>query len=136
VSSPDRALGAAIRAAAMANAAVKAVLGDPVRFHDERAPDAALPCVTFGRFESRVTDAAEHAALEQTIILHVWSRHGGRAEALDALAALRDALHDTPLSVEGRRLVLISVLSTDAFRTGDGQTTQGVLRLRAITEEE
>lgn len=133
--SADRALGEAVRAAAMADAGVKAALGDPVRFYDERPPNAALPCVTFGRFESRAADAAATSALEHVITLNVWSRQGGRAETLDALAALRAALHDAALSVDGRTLVLISAVSSDAFRAGDGQTSQGVLRLRVITEE-
>jgi hypothetical protein len=133
--SADRALGEAIRAATMADAAVKAVLGDPVRFYDERPPNAALPCVTFARFESRAADAAANSALEHLVTLNVWSRQGGRAETLDALAALRAALHDADLSVEGRNLVLIQAVFADAFRAGDGQTTQGVLRVRAITEE-
>ncbi|MBI1186912.1 MAG: DUF3168 domain-containing protein [Alphaproteobacteria bacterium] len=133
--SADRALGEAIRAAAMGDAGVKATLGDPVRFFDERPLNAALPCVTFARFESRAADAAEAQALEQIVTLNVWSRQGGRAETLDALAALRAALHDATLTIEGRTLVLIHAVFSDAFRVGDGQTTQGVLRLRAITEE-
>lgn len=130
--SAERALAAAIRTAAMADAGVKAVLGDPVRFYDERAPDSALPCVTFGRFETRATIGG----LDHTVTLHVWSRYGGRAETLDALAALRAALDDAALDIEGRNLVFISAQFADAFRTGDAQTTQGVLRLRAITEED
>lgn len=131
---PDRAVAAAIRAAARADAGVKAVLGDPARFYDDPPPDAAFPYATLGRMESRLAEAASQSAIEHAVTLHVWSRHGGRAEAIEAIGALRAALHDAPLSVEGRRLVFIFAQFADVFRSGDGVTTHGVLRLRAITE--
>ncbi|MGE0828217.1 MAG: DUF3168 domain-containing protein [Hyphomonadaceae bacterium] len=134
--SADRALGAAIRAAAMADAGVRAVLGDPARAYDDHPPDPVFPYATFGRFESRPANAAESDALEHVVTLHVWSRYGGRAEALDALNALRAALHNQDVSVAGRRLVFLYATYLDAFRAGDGVTTHGVLRLRALTEPE
>jgi hypothetical protein len=133
--SADRALAAAIRAAALADAGVKAVLGDPARFYDDPPPDAAFPYATLGRIECRPLDTSETHTLEHAVTLHVWSRHGGRAEALDAIAALRACLHDAQLAVSGRNLVLLLVTASDVFRSGDGRTTQGVLRLRAITED-
>lgn len=134
--SAERALAAAIRTAAMNDPGVKAVLGDPARVYDEPPPGAAFPYVTLGRVESRATDASEKDALEHAVTLHVWSRYGGRAEALDIVAALRAALHNTAPPVAGRRLVLLLVQFTDVFRAGDGRTTHAVLRLKAITEQE
>jgi len=81
-------------------------------------------------------DASEREALEHAVTLHVWSRYGGRAEALDVIAALRGCLHNAALAVADRRLVFIFAQFTDVFRSGDGRTTHGVLRLRAITEAE
>lgn len=132
--SAERALAAAIRAAASADDAVQSVLGDPPRFYDEPPPDAAFPYATLGRVETRTAEASASEASEHVVTLHVWSRYGGRAEALDVLAALRTALHDQPLSVEGCRLVFLFAQFTDVFRSGDGRTTHGVLRLRALTE--
>lgn len=130
----ERALVAALRAAAMADAAVKAVLGDPARIHDDPPADAVFPYVTLGRIESRPADAANSNAIEHVITLHAWSRYGGRAEALDVIAALRAALHNAPLVIEGHTLTLLLATFADVFRSGDGRTTHGVLRLRAITE--
>lgn len=134
--SAERALVAAIRAAAMENAGVQALLGHPARVHDDAPPDAIFPYVTLGRVESRPVDASGGEAIDHVITLHVWSRYGGRAEALDVIAALRSALHNAPLAVEDRKLVLIFVSFTDVFRSGDARTTHGVMRLRAITEPE
>jgi hypothetical protein len=132
--SADRAFLAALRTAALADAGVKAVLGDPVRLYDDPPPDPVFPYATLGRIETRALDASEAPALEHVLTLHVWSRHGGRAEALDAIGALRAGLNDAALSITGRNLVLLLAGASDVFRAGDGRTTQGVLRLRAITE--
>lgn len=132
--SADRALAAAIRAALMGNAGVKALLGDPARVYDDPPPDPVFPYLTLGRVESRPADASACEASEHAVTLHVWSRHGGRAEALDIIGALRAAAHDAALDVEGRRLVFLFAQFADVFRSGDGRTTHGVLRLRALTE--
>lgn len=130
--SAERALVAAMSEAMLANAALQGLVG--ARVHDDPPPDAVFPYVTLGRVESRPADAAGGQAIEHAITLHAWSRYGGRAEALDIIAALRAALHNAALAVEGCRLVLMLATFADVFRSGDGRTTHGVLRLRAITE--
>ncbi|MES1202194.1 MAG: DUF3168 domain-containing protein [Pseudomonadota bacterium] len=132
--SADRALAAAIRAAACADSDVKALLGNPARCYDDPPPDPVFPYATLARVEGRPADAPLGDAIDHAITLHVWSRYGGRAETLDAIAALRAALHDRALSVEGRRLIFLFASFSDVFRSGDGRTTHGVLRLRALTE--
>ncbi len=134
--SADIALVSAIRAAAAGDINVQALLGDPARVYDDPPPDALFPYVTLGRVESRPAEASAGEAMEHAVTLHAWSRYGGRAEALDVLGALRGALHNAALSVEGRRLVLLFAQFADVFRSGDARTTHGVLRLRAITEPE
>jgi hypothetical protein len=134
--SADKALLASMRAAMLAHADVLAQLGDPARIYDDPPPDPVFPYVTLGRVESRAADASASDAIEHSVTLHVWSRHGGRAEALEVIAALRAALHNAPLSIAGRKLVLLFATFADVFRSGDGRTTHGVLRLRAITESE
>ena len=129
--SAERALLAAIRAALLSDAALQALLGDPARVYDDPPADVVFPYVTLGRVESRAADAAAREALEHAVTLHAWSRYGGRAETLDMIAALRAALHNAPLAVEGRELVLLFATFADVFRSGDGRTTHGVLRLRA-----
>lgn len=132
--SAERALAAAMRDALLGDDGVKAVLGNPARIFDDPPPDPAFPYATFGRFESKPADASGAEAIEHAVTLHVWSRYGGRAEALEVIAAMRAALHNAPLAVEGCALVLLLAQFTDVFRSGDGRTTHGVLRVRAITE--
>lgn len=132
--SAERVLAGAIRTAVLADAGFAALVAD--RFYDEPPSDVAFPYVTIGRFETRAADAEASNASEHAVTLHVWSRYGGRAEALDVVAAMRAALHNAPLEVDGRRLVFIFAQFADVFRSGDGRTTHGVLRLRALTEPE
>lgn len=134
--SAERAFVAALVAAARADDAVQAALGDPARLYDEPPASAAYPYATLGRMETRPLDTSEASALEHIVTLHVWSRYGGRAEALDIIGALRAALHDRALTVTGRKIVLLLAGFSDVFRAGDGITTHGVLRLRAVTEPE
>jgi len=130
--SAERALVAAIRAAAMNNTPLQALVID--RIYDDPPADVVFPYITLGRVESRPADTASGAAIEHAVTLHAWSRHGGRAEALDIIAALRKALHNAALDVADHTLVLLLATFADVFRSGDGRTTHGVLRLRAITE--
>lgn len=132
--SAEIALASAIRAAAMDDASVQAIVSD--RFYDDPPPDVTFPYITIGRVDSRPIDSSAREALEHSLTLHVWSRYGGRAEALEVIAALRGCLHNAALDVVDRRLVLLFAQFADVFRSGDGITTHGVLRLKAITEPE
>lgn len=132
--SAERALLAAIRDALLGDAALQALVID--RIYDDPPADVIFPYLTLGRVESRPADTASRDAIEHAITLHGWSRHGGRAETLDIIAALRGALHNAPLTLEGHKLVLLLATFADVFRSGDARTTHGVLRLRAITESE
>ena len=118
----------------MADAGVAALVGE--RFYDDPPPDVIFPYLTLGRVETRAIDASEREALEHGVKLHAWSRYGGRAETLEIIAALRGCLHNAALDVAERRLVLLFAQFADVFRSGDGRTTHGVLRLKAITEPE
>lgn len=132
--SAEVALAEAVRAALINAPTVKALLGDPARIYDDPPPDPVFPYVTLGRVESRAVDASGTNALEHVLTLHMWSRYGGRAEALGAIGALRAVLHDASLSPANFNLVFLFASFADVFRSGDGITTHGVLRLRAMTE--
>jgi hypothetical protein len=132
--SPETALQKALIETLSSAESVKALLGDPARIFDEPPSDAIFPYATIGRIDAQPNGAAFHDGLAHAVTLHVWSRHGGRAEAQAILAAFRAALDDTALSIEGRRVSLCLVTLVDSFRAGDGRTTQGVLRLKIHSE--
>jgi hypothetical protein len=126
-------LRAAIHAALMNDAPLAALLG-AAKIHDEPPRDAALPYVTLG--DNVVADAstATEPGEEHTLTLHVWSRQGGHREAHVIAGAVLEALIDTPLALDGHRLVNLRFIVADVRRESDGRTYHGIVRLRAVTE--
>ena len=50
------------------------------------------------------------------------------------MAAARAALHGQPLTLDGHRLINLRHEFSEARRTPDGDTYQGIARFRAVTE--
>ena len=69
-----------------------------------------------------------------TLSLHAWSRYAGRKEVKDIMSAVYEVLHDASLSVTGHQLVNLRFVFGDVFRKQDGDTFQGLMRYRAVTE--
>jgi hypothetical protein len=132
--SAEHALLAAIRQHAAADADVKAALGDPARLFDQHPKHPVFPFVTLGRVETVEADAADAPAFAHTVTFHIWSREAGKAEALAAVSALRNALHDASITLSGWRLVLLRAGAASVALAGDARGVQGVLTLNAITE--
>lgn len=123
----------AIHAALVADANVTAALGGP-RVFDHVPRGRAYPYMTFGQCITRDWSTGDSPGQEHLVVLHVWSRAAGREEVLAILAAARAALHDQVLSLDGHRLVNLRHETSEVRRDPDGETFQGVLRLRAVTE--
>ncbi len=136
MSGPEWALQVALRGALSADDDVKAWLGDPARVYDEPPDDPIFPYLTCGRARSRPFDGDPDAVIEQILHLHLWSRYSGRREAKETLAVIRAALQGLTISADGYRHTNFFSTYTDIFRGRDGRTTQGIIRLRALTEPE
>lgn len=131
--SPALALRAAIHAALVADVALVAQLGAP-RIHDVPPGDADFPFVTLGEAVVADWSTATEAGTEQALTLHVFSRSGGRAEALAIAARLQEVLHDAPLALEGHRLANLRATTAEVRRESDGRTFHALVRFRAVTE--
>lgn len=135
MSEHEAALQKALIAHLRADAAVRALLGDPARIQDAAAgPEKAFPHLLIGRCESRPV-RADGGGMEQALTLTVVSRFRGSEEAKAVLAALRSALNDAALEADGVRTVGLRVAFADVFSGADGARTFAVLRVRAVTEE-
>jgi hypothetical protein len=132
--SPERAVLAALRQAIVSDAAVQSIFGAPARFYDERPSEPVFPFVQTGAVQTRAAGASLKDAMEHLINLHVWSRYGGRAQALDGLHALRACIENGIGPAAGRHIVMASASFIDVFRDADGITTHGVMRVRVISE--
>ena len=127
------ALQKAMHAALTTNPALLALLGGP-RVYDHVPRGAAFPYVTFAQSTERDWSTGSEPGHEHLVTLHVWSRAAGGKEAQEIIGAVRAALHDQPLALTGHRLVNLRQEFAEVRRDADGETTQALVRLRAVTE--
>ena len=113
--------------------AVLALLGGQ-RIYDDVPQGTPFPYLTFGQSTLRDWSAGSEPGDEHVLTLHVWSRAAGRKQTHAIMGALRSALHDAPLALDGHRLVNIRHEFSEARRDPDGDTYHGIVRYRAVTE--
>ena len=68
------------------------------------------------------------------LTLHVWSRYGGRAEAINILRAVTQVVLTRAFELGDIHLVRRQILYSDIFRAPDGRTLHGLLRLSFTTD--
>jgi hypothetical protein len=135
MSSPAWELQKAVYGALVADAALVALLGG-ARIYDDVPRGAAFPYITFGPGTTRDWSTGTEAGAEHLFTLRAWSKAGGEKEVHLVLEAIRAALHEASLTLDGHRLVSLRHETSDALRGADGETYQGVARFRAVTEPE
>lgn len=126
----DKPLIDALVATLKAAPAVTAIAGQRIHGAAPRLP--TFPCVVVTRTENR--PVGENDAVEHLLTVTCASRFGGPEEARALVAAVRAALHDAKPALTGRRLVNLRVPYADVFAGADRETTLGVVRVRAVTE--
>lgn len=134
MSDHESALQKALIAHLRADAALKALLGEPARIWDEAPREAAYPHLLIGRSETRPV-AADGCGVEHQLSLRCASRFGGTEEAKAICAAVRAAVHEAALEADGVRAVSIRATYADVFRSNDKRRVWGVVRIRAVTED-
>jgi len=130
MSAPEADLRVALQQALEADAAVQAVLGNPVRLFDSRTKQAAYPHASWGRAESRTREADGVDLIEHRLSLDIWCRDGGASAITGQMrAALRglDITLPTPWT-----LISLMPVYSDVFSTRDPRVARGVIRLRAL----
>lgn len=125
-----------VHAVLSADVAIQAVLGNPPRLYDMAPEDPVFPYLTYGPIRSE--DISGDGAIINTHImtLHIWSRYGGRAQVMEALNAVTQALEGAALALQSITLVRAQILYTDIFRAPNGQTLHGLLRYSLTTDKE
>lgn len=119
---------------ALANAPELVTLLGGVRIYDDAPQAASFPFVTLGQSLIRDWSTGSEEGAEHILTLHVWSRSGGKKEMQAILEAMRAALHDKPLALEGHYLVNLRHEFSEARLDPDGDTFHGVVRFCAVTE--
>ena len=123
----------ALHSALSGDAAIKNALGDPARLYDFAPDDPVFPYLTYGplRSEDISGDAAPMAA--HTLTLHVWSRYGGRTQALEILGHMRRVIEEDVTS-DAAYIITAAVIFSDCLRAPDGRTTHGLMRVVIRTQ--
>jgi len=133
MSSSGWALQRSIYAALVNDTPIVSLLGG-TRVYDDVPQGAAFPYLTFGQSTLRDWSTGSDDGDEHLLTLHVWSRSAGRKQTHEIMSALREALHDRPLTLDGHRLISIRHEFSEARRDPDGDTYHGIVRYRAVTE--
>lgn len=123
----------AIFATLAADAVLTGLIGAGKIF-DDVPRDAEFPYVVFGPGMELDWSDSTSAGHEHRLVLHVWSRHSGRRQIYEVMDAVRTALHERALVPEGHRLINLRHERSEARRDEDGETYQGIVRFRAVTE--
>jgi hypothetical protein len=133
MASATLALQNAITTTLTTNPPLLALLGS-ARVFDHTPNPPPYPYVTLGQTTARDNDSDIAPSDEHTVTLQVWSRARGRAETHAIIDAIRDALHDQPLTLAGHKLINLRSDFSEARRDTDGVTFRGIARFRAVTE--
>lgn len=135
MSDADWGMQKAIYARLAADDGLKSLIGDPARIYDDAPPDAPFPFLQIGEGRTRDYPGVD-AAVEHDIRIYAFSRYAGRKEVKRMMSCVYDSLHEQAFAVTGRKLVSIRYVFGDVWRRQDGDTYQGVMRYRAVTEPE
>jgi hypothetical protein len=133
MSSAAWSLQQAIFAKLTSDSTLTTLLGGP-RIYDGAPQGSAFPYLTFGQSTARDWSTATDQGNEHIFTIHTWSRARGTSQTQAILDAVRAALHDQPLTLDGHRLVNLRAEFSDSRRDPDGETYHGTVRFRAVTE--
>lgn len=125
MTSPVLALRAAIRARSLADALLAALMGGTVRLFDEPPRGEPPVYALFGDASVRDWSDSGGRGHEQQVALVVWSRPGSTASALAAAARIGELLDDAGLTLDGHRLVSLSLQAVETGRDPDTQPRPG-----------
>lgn len=91
--------------------------------------------ISIGETDDVEDDADCITGLEKNTTIHVWSRAVGKIECKRLVDLVRKKLHRASLSLSDNALVDTWVEFTRVTKDPDGETTHGIVQLKAIVEE-
>ena len=130
---PGWALQKAVYRALTTNAKVAVALGGR-HVYDHVPRRTPRPYVTFARRTVRDQSSSTETAHEHTPTLNVWAEATGAKKVAAVMAAVRTALHDQDLTLEGHHLVNLRHEFSEIERRDDGAAFDATMRFRALTE--
>jgi Protein of unknown function (DUF3168) len=110
-----------------------ALLGG-TRIYDDAPQAAPYPFVTLGQSVIRDWSTGTEDGAEHNLTLHVWSRSGGKKQVHQIIEAIKEVLHDQPVTLADHHLINLRHEFSEARPDPDGDTFHGIVRYRAVTE--
>lgn len=137
---PGFELQSAMVAAAVADATLISLMGNPPRAYDDPPERAVFPYLVFdlpteAEWDVTPTESDDGYGHELTIQWHVWSDYEGKKEISQILRALEELFRNWSTSLTDHRLINIRFQFKDRFMDADLQAWHGVIQFRAVTEE-
>ena len=102
---------------------------------DQVPEHASFPYISIGESVSRDWSTKTTSGAQISVTLHIFSRYGGKKQAIDVMRRIHELLHQGNLSLSGHVLIMMRFEYSNVSLESDGSTYQGVIRLRALTEE-
>jgi hypothetical protein len=103
---------------------------------EQAADNAAFPYVTCGQTSAFDWNTGADNNDDQLITLHVWSKAQGEAETVAIMDAIKARLADAALVIGPRGHTRLSLEFTEARYDEDLLVHHGLLRFRALTQED
>lgn len=116
-----------------ADAGLDAVLG-AARVYDRPPQGSAMPYITFGATRTFDAGTSTEDAREHLMILHVWSKTGGRKQCMEAMQAASEALASLPPLSGSVRIVSMRQQGQEIMHEPGLKAWHGTMRYRALTE--
>jgi hypothetical protein len=131
---PSLPLQAAIRARLVAASAVTSII-PATAIVDRNATPALDNSIVIGEAMASPDDGLARHRHYVFADLHVWRKEPGLVGAKQVVGAIRDALNDGPLSVDGYHVADLRIASSRFLRDPDGVHSHAVLSLECRLQE-
>ena len=92
------------------------------------------PYITFADISGADWSTKTTSGMECSVNLHIWSREGGKKEALLIMERVHDLLHDGNITVSGQSLVLSRFSTANVMLESDGIMYRGSMRFRILLQ--
>ncbi len=102
--------------------------------HDKVPENAQFPYVMIGDIACADWASKTTSGMECNALLTVYSREGGRRQAMQIMERLYLLLHDVDMAVEDQELVMIRFMFSTIHLEGDDETYRGAMRFKALLQ--
>lgn len=123
----------AIFAKLVENAELASLMGE-VRLYDQAPANAVFPYLTFGRTSVYDWSTDTESGGEHLVTIHAWSKERGKSECHALLDAVRTALDDAALALDGHALVQLGAEYSEVRYEDDHDVHHGLARFRALID--